>query len=115
MKANSTHISIETAKLLKDCGVRASNHFSGFYGFYEKGSPDKSFGELPAYTWQEILWEHAGEFFGKEIKNFVNDSYEWGMWEGCAYHSFQILALLQQKKYNEADEYFRKNCILIKK
>ena len=82
MKATKDHISLETAKLLKDCGVESKyewgcdgHHFCGEEEYEENNYrveekwffsrfPEKPLG--PAYTWQEILWEYAEEFFGGE-------------------------------------------------
>jgi hypothetical protein len=106
MEANSTHISFETAKLLKDCGVESGKVF---INTIEREPNDgwkilesiNGVGEYPAYTWQEILWEYPVLFFGNE--------------EGSEYYkSINILQKLQDKEYNEADQYFRDNCILIK-
>lgn len=111
MRANSTHISLETAKLLKDCGVKSKYKF--FFDNYDKeelscsiSNNEHFFGNIiktyPAYTWNEILWEYPVLFFGNE--------------EGSEYYkSINILQKLQDKEYNEADQYFRDNCILIKK
>jgi len=113
MKANKTHISLETAKLLKDCGVESEQWFVNTR--LSSSNPDyrvsdcggDSGSDYPAYTWQEILWENAEKFFGRNngyyrLEDKHNEVAE------------DILYLLQQKKYEEADEYFRKNCILIK-
>jgi hypothetical protein len=136
MKANKTHISLETAKLLKDCGVGSDYAYidegdgydavlikywetiDGEWGSCRsivfKGIIDNySIEGIYAYTWQEILWENAEEFFGKEnhynvtINNLIDKN-------GFDYIATQILILLQQKKYDEADKYFRENCKLIK-
>jgi hypothetical protein len=126
MEANSTHISLETAKLLKDCKVESEyGYYATAHDNYEtysisgnrhywKGQPN-----YPAYTWQEILWEYSKEFFGDEERvvwietltfanHLVSETYTPGK-------SAYILDLLQKKEYDEADEYFRENCILIKK
>jgi hypothetical protein len=110
MEANSTHISLETAKLLKDCKIESEYKF--FFDNYDKGELKCSISNnehflqnivrtYPAYTWQEILWENNEVFFINPYK------YDW--------NTKIILDLLQQKKYDEADKYFRENCILIKK
>jgi hypothetical protein len=111
MKANKTHISLETAKLLNDCGVGSKYYW---YLEHAKNLPDGEWiirGKeeyfpnqilkdyfYPAYTWQEILWENAEKFFGKEVPKYLE----------C---SEKILRLLQQEKYDEADEYFRDKCV----
>lgn len=95
MKATKDHISFETAKLLKDCGIKNKYVMRDNY---------------PAFTWQEILWEHAEKFFGSETIH-IN-----GMDTGFGDYlekPREILKLLQKKKYDKADEYFRKHCILI--
>lgn len=109
MEANSTHISLETAKLLEG-KLRIDNewgYYSTAYDNYEtyalSGNPAFWRGQpnYPAYTWQEILWEYPILFFGNE--------------EGSEYYkSINILQKLQDKEYDEADKYFRDNCILIK-
>lgn len=125
MKANNTYISLETAKLLKGCGVESEYKF--FFDNYDEKelscsiSNNKHFLEYiirtyPAFTWQEILWGHAEKFFGNtfifESKDINGDNVNNFAW---SYHSENILSLLQQLKYEEADEYFRESCILIKK
>ncbi len=126
MKANNKHISLETAKLLKDCGIESelqfilfnNNTVQIFNSKYENGDWIQN-DSISAYTWQEILWENPKEFFGDEEKvvwvetctfanHLVSEKYTPGK-------SAYILDLLQEKKYNEADQYFRENCILIKK
>ena len=157
MKANKTHISLETAKLLKDCGVESEYYWqeslimSSLISDLRKGigwtgnwylkeakyasieDEDKIYeGHLyPAYTWGEILWENAEKFFGgdrKEIvfngKNYsvlVEDVEPYKSKEPIGYPydnkynpTTKILKLLQQKKYKEADLYFREHTILKK-
>lgn len=121
MNATKDHISLETAKMLKDCelnydctyvenyddvigwSVYREGEVTGEqydYGFFssEKLHHWKEF--YPAFTWQEILWEHEENFFeaGEIVK-----------------HTQKILLMIQAKLYNEADEYFREHCVLIKK
>jgi hypothetical protein len=116
MKANKTHISLETAKLLNDCEVESKHYWSGQlqkiitkeqFESYDPYNQDKlqddSFRQAvettyKIYTWQEILWENAEKFFGKEVPKYLE----------C---SEKILRLLQQEKYDEADEYFRDKCV----
>ena len=120
MKANSTHISLETAKLLKDCKVESDWNYNlyhnhpieeGQYFIVEQSYKQPVF--YPAYSWREILWEYPEQFFGEKgvrsetgLAQIPEKYYE-------IYPQY-ILNLLQQKKYNEADLYFRKHCILIK-
>lgn len=139
MKATKDHISLKTAKLLKDCVVKSKY----MYGEVWTGDTDNSvlkeniikqedglicyvklikkleisqgIVQCPAFTWQEILWEHAELFFGRKtistdlffenLNRYSQRSYE--------RHGEVILHLLQQKKYDKADEYFREHCILI--
>ena len=128
MEATKDFISLETAKLLKDCGVESKFVYtkSGVIE-YDKQGYFQYFAtyKLPAYTWQEIE-DNTELFFGIEsyyfrktidfkipqkeserikapiqgIDDFTDTEY--------------ILFLRQQKKYKEADQYFRYNCILIK-
>lgn len=127
-KANETHISLETAMLLKGCGVESKMYYVdlGVTPF----EPDEPYIEVwsiepsedltdddikssyPAYTWQEVLLE-AKTFFGSEwIKH--RDWYNGGEYRAYIIISEKLLRLLQQKKYEEADLYFRKNTILTK-
>ena len=106
MQATKEYISLETAKLLKDCGVEskyyynrhlADNNFCLTETDHSKISRWESF---PAFTWQEILWEYSLE----------------SLWEYFAtLLAKEIILLLRQKKYKEADLYFREHCILIPK
>lgn len=163
---NTTHISLETAKLLKDCKINSEStyqiqHSLNYYQTIGKkscGLGDKVLRECgmdveyPAYTWQEILWEFPAEFFGvtteEEMEKWENKyidclstgesfrnpyrceekdaskDYHYCICPECQYNSINfdrqyhictkhILKLLQQKKYDEADLYFRKKCILV--
>lgn len=89
MKATKEHISLETGKLLKFCGVTNSLVFTNEcdYEYLDNGltivKPKENkynvtkpflerfvlrFGsEYPAFTWQEILWEYPDKFFGDEL------------------------------------------------
>lgn len=111
MKANSTHISLETAKLFK-CNCDSIRREKKYIETNQCGEDfefevlseeeicelDVETGEFyPCFSWQEILWEHTEEFFGCDIEN-----------------AEILLKLLQEKKYEEADLCFRKHCILIK-
>lgn len=111
MKANENGIGLETAILFKDCGVESKHwYYMNHAGWHlrpkdKNKTPKEMFGHFwsdnkycPAFTWQEILWEHAEEFFGVIYERDF---------------SKEILFLLQEKKYEEADLYFRENCILI--
>lgn len=101
MKANSTHISLETAKLLKDCGIESKLSFASterlvLRVIFTEDVP-LGFCEYPAFTWQEILWEHADQLLGIEWK-----------WK-----TKYLLSYLQEKDYDVADLEFRNHCILI--
>jgi len=128
MKATKDHISLETGRLLKNCEVKSKREFR-----IEKEQPTvisdkgalwrKSVGKIyPCFTWQEILWEYPKEFFGEEEMTSSELSENIVPHEDCnlcsikrnIYYTTIILGLLQQKKYEEADNYFRKHCILIK-
>ena len=115
MKADKTYISLETAKLLKDCGIESKQRFSKRiddedidFILCESWMADNNeiYKSYPAFTWQEILWEYAKEFFGSKMVGYGEDANE--------KRPREILQLLQQQKYNEADFYFRQYCILIK-
>ena len=131
MKATKDHISLETAKMLKNCGIegkyffcrlRSGSHVplseciwsdlsfelgksyfieDGENIFYRDDRENPREAEnIPAFTWQEILWEYEEKLFeGGEIVK----------------HTQKILLMIQAKLYKKADEYFREHCILIKK
>jgi hypothetical protein len=121
MEATKDYISLETAKLLKDSPIKSKYVYNYIdpnipiiihrYDFMEEMPQIKFYPPYrenitaeyyPAYTWQEILWEYPVLFFGNE--------------EGSEYYkSINILQKLQDKQYDEADKYFKDNCILIKK
>ncbi len=119
MKANKTHISLETAELLKDCEVENKYYWYADASVWNTEWKVK-LGEYrtkphnyPAYTWQEILLE-SKTFFGEEFiahRNWYNQL----EYREYIIHSEKLLRLLQQKKYDEADKYFRDNCKLIKR
>lgn len=143
MKANKDHISLETAKLLKNCGIVSKTYFV----LTDKGivrladniggrlyAHDDNFAGIkltmyptyPAFTWQEILWEYPKEFFGiytscfeydkEPIYQYIDHNYYEPIFDfDSIIHPIQIMQLLQQKKYDEADLYFREHCILINK
>lgn len=145
MKANRDHISLETARLLEDCGVESKfvfvdeifrdddRYYTYIATFSEEILENKKINKLtPAFTWQEILWEYSKEFFGEDEYD-TDTLYCTRVWEAWGYktmtdndferiyipnyqhHTNEIKSLLQQVRYTEADLYFRKNCILIKK
>lgn len=113
MKANKDHISLETAKLLKDCGVK-SEYIFGYSmkgtendGYYLKKRTEKYLFTFyyPAFTWNEILWEYPKEFFGRfEKSNFCNEC-------DNDFLTSDILQLLQEGRYDKADEIFFRFCI----
>ena len=126
MQANETHISLETAKLLKGCGIEWYRFFvEDWYWDRDFASPcfwyDRSeypwYGNyknvIQTYTQQEILREYAEEFFGIEQKYWDDQDYFDNLFN-IQSKTKKILELLQQKKYQEADLFFRKHCVLIK-
>lgn len=131
MKANSTHISLETAKLLKDCGVDSEYYYYQnelihnelFYKIYDEHKGMGIYGIecqnkmmskcYPVYTWQEILWEYPVLFFGEKGVRSATGLTQIPVKYYEIYPN-QILHLLQQKKYDEADKYFQDHCILTK-
>lgn len=121
MEANETHISLETARLLKGCGLE-SRYWYRFTRYPMEITDDITFEKItkfkklfasfyPAYTRQEILWEYLEEFFGRMS---VCD-YNLGANFAFMRHAQIILEYLQQKKYQMADEYFRENSVLLSK
>lgn len=140
MQATKEHLSLEINKLLKDCGIESKYVYVILNRtrkgtqyeetkICERGMEWKFFKikeVFPAFTWGEILWEYAEEFFGgattkmqcpfpqfsKEALDFWKKDYDDRQ---VIPQELILLFLLQQKKYDEADLYFRENCILIKK
>ena len=114
MKANSTYISSHTAKLLKDCKLESSAYYCNGKLIRKplfRGKTICAKDEIyPAYTWQEILWEYPRQFFGDKWRA----TYPAGGYCDEAGYPSDILYLLQQKEYIEADELFKTHCILIK-
>lgn len=133
MKADKNGIGLETAKLLERWEIPPRKEYCvlmdirfdklekdislikqgtrPFYKFDYKKYPGNNYYEAyyPAYTWQEILWVHAEEFFGKK---YVCSG-------GCSvpayvYYSKIILVQLQRKEYQKAEQIFIDNCILLK-
>jgi hypothetical protein len=118
MKANKTHISLETAKLLNDCGVGSKYYW---YLEHAKNLPDGEWiirGKeeyfpnqilkdyfCPAYTWQEILWENAKKFWDDKTNGYGKPMID--------VHTEKIIWYLRNTLYQQADKYFRDNCILI--
>jgi hypothetical protein len=128
MEATKDYISLETAKLLKGCPNSNCIYIENAYSQY--GSKKEEYGTViierelrtdiyrgktyPAYTWQEILWEYPKEFFEETciIKHphIVDRFCYWNIERVTE----EILKNLRLKKYDEADLFFRENCILIK-
>lgn len=103
MKATKDHISLETAKSLKDCEVKSKYVCNADYGEIANRRDDLHpiTNLYPAYTWQEILWEYPEDFFkGEDYK--------------LSSILLNIVWRLREKQYDEADAYFRENCVLIK-
>jgi hypothetical protein len=116
MEATKDHISLETAKLLKDCGVRSKHYFYMKQGTFYFTTDDYFLNDYefvyPAYTWGEILWEYPEQFFGDIIGPVLYDEdYEKYITD---YDVYDLIRLLQEKQYKEADLHFREKCRLIK-
>jgi len=124
MEATKDHISLETAKLLKNCGVESGS----WWILYKEGKrnwevvdrdmtdPNEWTDFYPAYTWQEILWEYPEQFFSEEITDMTIAPLGIGHYADIRHIiASNIVRLLQKKAYNKADQYFRKNCVLINK
>lgn len=118
MKATKDHISLETAKLLKDCGMESK--FLYIYELLSKEEYELILTEeycttnqvYPAYTWQEIE-DNAELFFGKKLVDdgmffITGDSKT----EAYILHIHKILDYRLDKKYVEADLYFREHNII---
>jgi hypothetical protein len=128
MEATKEHISLETAKLLKDCGVENSLSWCiEPEGFKERdwyiGKTNDS--KYPAFTWQEIeenteLFFGIGSYFFRKTIEFEISKKEAKRMDvpiqgrDSFTDTEYILFLRQQKKYKEADLYFREHCIFIK-
>ena len=68
----------------------------------------------PAYTWQDIK-DNAEVFFGKENIEIRNNKDKLVISDTVnSYHLYWVRLLVKQKKYKEADLYFRENCVLIR-
>ena len=143
MKANENYISLETAKLLKDCGLY---HYSGtytniseigdydYYSIIEKDISlrteydhgtymdclyrngniggmglDRGAEVYPAFTWWEILWKYPKQLLGSKRSGFNEGVLDRN------FYTLYILRFLQQEQYDQADQYFREHCILIRK
>ena len=136
-KANKNHISLKTAKLLKDCGIFSKYHYADqgdnrkhkIVNYVDSdaiittNNEKRKTKDYPAFTWQEILWEYPDKFFGEEEMTSSELSRNIVPHEDCnlcsmnrnLYYPNIILNLLQQKKYQEADDYFVEHCILTNK
>lgn len=125
MEATKDHISLETAKLLKDCGVESRYWYLCIddddihehphnVEITELTREDMAVDwsrtackdSCPAYTWKEIE-DNADKFFNIDNR----ESY----WTGNdCYELSKMKLFLELNKYEEADLYFRENTILIK-
>ena len=63
----------------------------------------------PAYTWQEVLWEYAKQFFGNKLIES-----EHHQTPAFIYFAKLILVQLQRQDYEQAEKIFLENCILLK-
>ena len=115
MKATKDHISLETAKMLKDCGIESRDWYikerlgkkAWVISDKENVGPNDYTEFYPAFSWQEILWEYHEQMFGEDNHTGV------GLTFVSEYHARNIVSYLQMEEYEKADEYFRENCILI--
>lgn len=126
MNATIDHTSLETGKLLKDCGVWSNYIFVLYNGNVKITQRNRwelaknGIDGLPAFTWEEILWVYHEHFFGYKEKldnRFYGEEIEGIEIRKKAYILIPelILGCLGQGFYERADNIFRANCILIKK
>ena len=142
MKANENYISLETAKLLKDCGLY---HYSGtytniseigdydYYSIIEKDISLRT--EYDHGTYMDCLYRNGNRGgMGLDRGAEVYPAFTWWeiLWKypkqffggeliskgslgdsNCRVYTGDILYLLQKNQFNEADMYFRIYCILI--
>lgn len=106
--ATKDYISIDTAILLKNCGIDSKYYYSMWYwgNLYITQKiwfSNSEWNMYPLFTWQEILWENGSKFFWEKDTQQV--------WI-C---QRTIFIFLTENKYYEADKFFRENCILITK
>jgi len=131
MKATKNHISLETAELLKGCGVDSeyvyapqNSNYSFNYEIISKKELEniifrQDINDYSAYTWQEILWEYEDVFFSKEEYEFSpmspGDTCDEDLRPDSIQAPEKILSLLQQEEYEKADKHFVEHCVLINK
>lgn len=126
MEATKDNISLETAKLLKDYNLFSQWKYciggdkcETEYTLIHEDDDGASYTDrYPAYSWWDILRKYPEKFFWHEINSFNRAKYIW-MWNWLITNNYRwccinILLLLQQKDYEQADLYFRHSCILIK-
>ena len=100
-------------KMVDDNGPREENVnyiACGFDGA-DESRPwlEKGYGEMfYAYSWYDILVTHAKEFWGEKEVNNQNNT-----WRVTAkkLHTENILALLQENKIQETEDYVRKHSL----
>ena len=116
MKANENYISLETGKLLKDCGLESEWYFNKYKARdFNLDNIDKSkyadnkqdWECYPAFTWWEILWKYPKQLLGSKRSGFNEGVLDRN------FYTLYILRFLQQEQYDQADQYFREHCILI--
>lgn len=144
MNADKNGIGIEAAKLSRLHGIESRNSYMWNYIQKKYELQDIKYTKelikleirnktFPAYTWQEILWEHAVEFFGEKIEKCDECGSSGGRlyqdYYGCKNEkclgeidtimmgwqdaSLRILKELQKENYEEAEKLFIDNCILL--
>lgn len=127
-EATKDHISLETAMLLKDCGVESKYYWVTIYDKeninFKNKYPSSSVVEgidnargymmsyeqvdiYPAYTWQEILWEHTDKFFGKEKIKYKYNTPFWEQGQFIMMRQYNKMP----KKWIEENEEREKNII----
>jgi len=129
MKPDKNGIGLEAAKLFEPSKFRGKKIFDVKKGKRVNCSTTRlcNFKKVyPAYTWQDILWEYALEFFGEDgmKPKEENEQYidcdcsgrDMSFERHIVYPSITqvILFLLQQKNYEQAEKIFIENCILLK-
>lgn len=117
MQATADHLSLETCKLLKDCGVESSLwwHYYVSDNLYIAGTcwmdldPLESDAAIPCYTWSDVLWKHADKFFGSSFVRLGRSILD----EASLIVPCYILRCLKEGDYERADQMFKDKCILI--
>lgn len=117
MQATADHLSLETCKLLKDCGVESEYwyilHKDGkkCWDIVDRESvgPNEWTDFCSAYTWSDVLWKHADKFFGSSFVRLGRSILD----EASLIVPCYILRCLKEGDYERADQMFKDKCILI--